>query len=643
MSDQANHNHEEESADWQPQIVATVICLVALLLAMTAEHLWLPLASVFYLISFAAGMRYPLVEAAEEIAEGTFDVDFLMLLVALGAWALGHPAEGATLLVLFGASRSMEAYARRRTRSAIEALTTEMPDTAHRVGSDDDVEEIPLDQIKAGDLLQVRPGEKFPVDCILAQGKTTIDMSAITGESEPLTPEPGAEIPSGALNGGGLVRVQVIHLARESAYQKIIQLVESAPSHRSQAQVLSDRVGRYFTAAILFASIAGFLIWWLALGLPFKVAGYRAMVLLVAGSPCALVLSIPSAVLAGIAAGARRGILFHGGRGLLAAAGVRTVALDKTGTLTTGEPSVSSVTPYSEDRDHQLSLARRLAGSSTHPAAGAVLRHISEDSDECRHDLSDIAEVAGEGVHALHDGGKVMLGRCPVKHRDGEECAAAQNARVVLSADGQPRMCFHLSETLREQAAETVAALKQRGVRVLLLSGDLTNAVNRLAGQLGIEEAFGDLRPEQKWEAVAKAADGSSGGQVMMVGDGVNDAPALAAAEVGVAMGMRGSAATLAQADIVLVKDRLPDLVEALDLGRAARRIVRQNLVVAIGAAAILVGFAIVGGLPLSLGVFGHEGGTVLVVLNSLRLLLRTEQKLPSGTHGAPQPIPQPA
>lgn len=608
--------HNPDDAPWVPNVNATLVCLVALLLAVVVEP-WSPMVAVaLLLVSFAAGMRFTLPETAESLASGRIDVDFLMILVALGAWLLGHPEEGAMLLVLFNASRAMEAYARERTHASVKELMSDAPREATRVSPAGE-ERVAVEELSAGDAILVRPGERFPVDCEISEGRSVADLSMITGESAPLEIRPGSEIPSGAVNGNGLVRATALRPASESAWQKIIALIENAPARRSPAQVLSDRIGTVFTVVILSASIVGFLLWWLAMGLSIQDAGYRAMVLLVAGSPCAIVLSIPSAILAAISAGARRGVLFNGGRGLSTLTMVRKAAFDKTGTLSVGIPGVLKVSGDGATDREVLSVAYTLARSSTHPASAALVRYLEEQGHaERRSDIEHVNEKPGRGVEGVWREQHLALGR--PRGCDAFDDGDREYSRVILYIHGKPRVRFYLSETPRDHAADTIRGLAERGITSMIISGDVQPAVDRMAKLVGVGEARGELRPDDKWRIVREETEKQP---IMMIGDGVNDAPALAEAHVGVAMGVRGSAATLAQADIILVKDRLPDLLAALDLAQRTRRIIRQNLTIAIGAAGIMLLFAAAGSLPLTLGVFGHEGGTVLVVLNSLRLL----------------------
>ncbi|MBI1292717.1 cadmium-translocating P-type ATPase [bacterium] len=616
--DSHGHSHDHEGETWQSGAIFAACTLLLGVAAWAIEKQSPTAGFVLFLGAYIAGLWHPIQEAAEKLAHLEIDVDLLMILVAVGAWLLGQPVEGAALLVLFNAGHAMEAFARARTHSALGDLMAELPETVLRLDGEDE-HPIPLAEIVVGDRLRIRPGDRVPVDSQIIEGVTTIDLSAITGESAPLPSRPGQQIPSGALNRDGVLTVEALRPPTESAYQKIVRIVEDAPARKSPAQQLSESVGRWFTMAILLVSISAFLVWWLAMGLEVKVAAYRAMVLLVAGSPCAIVLSIPSAVLAAISAGARGGILFNGGIGLGALARVRHVAFDKTGTLSTGEPGVVRVLWNSDNRDEDLSLAFALARTSTHPASEAVRCHVQENAPALVTNtphLTEIREAPGVGMQGIWNGETVELGRDYQRGESADD--EAHLGRVVLRRNGIVRARFLLSENARPGAAATTRALREAGVAPLILSGDTQSAVDRMAAEVGIADARGELRPEAKWQVIRDLAEK---GGVAMVGDGINDVPALSAATVGVAMGIRGSAAALAQADVVLVKDRLEDLTGAFQLSRRCQTIVNQNLAIAIGAAAILVLFALIGELPLALGVFGHEGGTVLVVLNSLRLL----------------------
>ena len=611
----------ETEQTWKGNLRASAVCLAALPIAWVAGKISYPASMVVFAIGYAWGLIGPVRETLPSLREGKVDIDFLMLLVAIGAWMLGHPSEGLLLLVLFNGSRAMESYARHRTHRSVEDLLRDVPDSALRIVEGRE-EEVPVGELQPGDELVVRPGDRVAEDAVVVEGCSFVETAAITGESKPRRVNPGVEVVSGAVNGIGRLVVRVVRPASESAYQKIIALVENAPARRSPAQVLSETIGTTWTVAVLVLCTAAFLLWWLVGGVRAGEAGYRAMVLLVAASPCAIVLSIPSAVLAAIARAARQGILFNGGLGLSLLPTVKAVALDKTGTLTEGAPTVVRVDRCGggEGLMEEMALAAALARCSTHPAARAVLEYVERHHPEAAGqalELSGVNERAGQGISACWGSVAAHLGK--PRGCDALALPMEDAGRVFLYVNGRFTLGFALQETPREGAAEAVQGLHEQGLRTLILSGDVAGAVARLAERVGIREAHGGLRPEDKHGIIQRLAKSEG---VMMVGDGVNDAPALSAATVGVAMGLRGSAATLAQADVVLTRDELRDLPKAVELARRTQRIIRQNLAIAVGAALLLVLLAALEKLPLVLGVFGHEGGTVLVVLNSLRLLL---------------------
>jgi Cd2+/Zn2+-exporting ATPase len=566
--------------------------------------------------AFLLGLWQPCREAAGALRRGEVDIDLLMILVAVGAWLLGHPGEGIALLVLFNGSRAMEAYARQRTRSALSSLLADLPAVATTERG-----VISVELVRVGDVLVIRPGERLVADAEVVEGESSADLSALTGESAPRLLAPGAEVPSGAVNGGGLLRARVVRAPEESAWQKIIHLVEQAPERHSPAQQLASRAGKVFTVAILSITALAYCVWLLG-GVAPSDAAYRAMALLVAGSPCAIVLSIPSAVLAAIAGGLRHGVLFNGGVGLGALGRVKHMAFDKTGTLSNGLPGV--VNHRGDLTRAEGAIALALAEASTHPASRAVERYLRELwPDLSPAALSRVSEDPGEGMRGeAVDGSTCRLGRLgtvEAMRLDGNLGSEERElGRVAFRANSTDPVLFFLAESPRSDAAEALRGVERLGVRPVILSGDAAPAVRRMALKLAVNDAHAELRPEEKWAAI-RQLKGTGG--VAMVGDGINDVPALAAADVSIAMGIRGSAAALSQADVVLTKDELLGIVPAIELARRADQVIWQNLALAIGAASVMTAFALAGSLPLAVGVLGHEGGTVLVVLNSLRLL----------------------
>jgi Cd2+/Zn2+-exporting ATPase len=486
-------------------------------------------------------------------------------------------------------------------------------------------------------MLRLLPGALFPVDGELVTGETAVDESTLTGEAVPVEKRQGDAVLAGTVNGWGMVEVRVTRLAEESALQRIIRLIREAQRQKAPSQRLTDRFGSGYTLGVLGLTTVMFLVWWLVVGRePFAAmdgrpsAFYQAMTLLVVASPCALVLSVPSAILAAIAAGARRGILFRGGVAVEQLAEIELVAMDKTGTLTTGELKVEAVESFPPGREREVAeLAYALERLSTHPLAKAVT-HYGKHHRLAERELAAFVSVTGCGLQAESEGVPVRLGkRSWVLEVAGEGAAPAvagaeaQSEKAlfsevwVASAGLLGRM--RLRDEVRPESRAVVEALHGRGLRTVVLTGDRAEAAAFLQQTLAVQEVRAELKPEEKLSYIVELS--RAGKHAAMIGDGINDAPSLAAAHVGVAMGARGADAALEQADLVLMHDRLENFLSAYDLSVAARRIIRQNVALSLGVVALLVGLALAGKIPLTLGVLGHEGSTLVVVLNSLRLL----------------------
>jgi Cd2+/Zn2+-exporting ATPase len=558
-------------------------------------------------------------------------VHFLMLFVAAGAASIGAWGEGATLLFLFSFSGALEHYALGRTQKEIRSLFRDAPKTATALDEMGREREVKVEQLKTGMRLLIKPGAQFPVDAEIAKGTTAADESNLTGEATPVEKKIGDNALAGTINLWGAVEVIVTRPAAESSLQKIITLIKEAQQQKAPAQVFADKFSTYYTYGVIGLSFAMFFVWWLGFGLEtFKStvesnsAFYRTMTLLVVSSPCALVLSIPSAVLAAIAWGARHGILFRGGAAVEKLAEVNTVCLDKTGTLTTGELRVETVESFPPGREKEiLQLAYSLEKLSTHPLARAITRHGKQ------HGLGIIEfpqfeSVTGEGLKAKHAGNDIFLGKR--EWVESQVCkggfAAPQSGAgtsEVWVATGDLLGRVILRDDIRPQAASVVEELRSEGLRSVVLTGDRKAAAEHLRVELKLDDVRAELKPEQKVAAIQEMS--KQGKRVAMIGDGVNDAPSLAAAHIGVAMGARGSDAALEQADVVLMHDKLENFLAAFRLSQRARRVIRQNLVISLGTVVVLVTFAMLGKIPLTIGVVGHEGSTVVVVMNSLRLL----------------------
>jgi Cd2+/Zn2+-exporting ATPase len=486
--------------------------------------------------------------------------------------------------------------------------------------------------LRTGDLILVKPDEVFPADGRIRSGETSSDESNLTGESVPVSKKIDSEVFSGTLNLWGAVSVELTKPAKDSTAQNIIRLIRDAQHQRAPSQRFTDKFGTGYTLGILALTAVMFFVWWLGFHLPAfenlgenKSAFYRAMALLVVASPCALVLSIPSAILAAIASGARRGILFRGGAAIEKLAEVDTVAMDKTGTLTTGEMVVQSVESFPPGREDEVAkIAFALEKQSNHPLARAIVTYCrAKQVPELP--VSEFASLTGKGVRGLVDSKLAYLGRRellqdgPLAEWISKVPDAPLAATEVWIIHGELLGRLLLQDHIREESRAVLAALKSEHVRTIMLTGDRRSAAERVATELGVQEVRSGLKPEEKLEIITKL--GKEGHKVAMVGDGVNDAPSLAAAYVAVAMGGRGSDAALEQADVALMNDRIDKFLVARTLSRRARGIIRQNLAISLGTVVLMVGASLFGIVPLTLGVIAHEGSTVLVCLNSLRLL----------------------
>lgn len=623
--------HGEEHLDeWKWQLLAAALCgAFAIAAVLSGKN---SLGLTFFVGAYIAGAWFAVVEVLELLKKQKLDVHFLMLAVAAGSASIGAWGEGAALLFLFSLSGALEHYAMGRTQREISALFKAAPKSAILLDENDGEREIAVGELRAGMRLLIKPDTKFPVDAEIIKGQTASDESNLTGESLPVEKNIGDTVLAGTLNLSGVVQVTVLRAARDSALQKIIHLIKEAQHLKAPAQRFTDKFGTAYTYGILALSCAMFFVWWLLMGYPaFAASGdtrsafYRAMTLLVVASPCALVLSIPSAVLAAIAWGARRGILFRGGAAVEKLAEIQIVALDKTGTLTTGELRVERIESFPPGRELELAeLAYSLERFSKHPLARAITRYGKQHQLPVL-EVDQLQSSPGFGLQCKHDGKNVFLGRLEwleenhiTLNQQTESDGDFSNSEVWLAKENLLGRIL-LRDDIRDQAAEVISKLREAGLQTVVLTGDREAAARHLKTKLHLDDVRAQLQPEQKVEIIR--AFTNRGQHVAMVGDGVNDAPGLAAAHVGVAMGARGSDAALEQADVVLMHDRLENFWFAYQLSRRARKIIRQNLVISLGTVVVLVGFAICGAIPLTLGVVGHEGSTVIVVLNSLRLL----------------------
>lgn len=618
---------EEHHVDeWKGQLLLAALCGVfGLLAAYAVPAAWrVPM----FVLSYLAGAWFPTEEVLERLRQRAIDVHFLMIAVAAGSASIGAWGEGATLLFLFSLSGALEHYALGRTQKEIRSLFHDAPKVATVVNVAGRESELAVEKLRPGMRLLVKPGSQFPVDAELVKGATAADESNLTGEATPVEKKIGDGVLAGTINLWGAVECVVLRPAAESALSKIIKLIKEAQHQKAPSQQFTDKFSTYYTYAALGLSLAMFFVWWLAFDLaPFKSVGdvksafYRTMTLLVVASPCALVLSIPSAVLAAIAWGARHGVLFRGGAAVEKLAEVDVVCLDKTGTLTTGELRVEKVESLPPGREAEISqIAYSLERLSTHPLARAITRY-GKQQNLVAIEFEHFESVTGQGLLARRNGVECKLGKREwVVASDASPEITPAGFSEIWIAEGALRGRILLRDDIRPQSRGVVDALRAEGLRSVVLTGDRKETAEHLRAALNLDDVRGELKPEGKVEAIRQLT--GEGRKVAMVGDGVNDAPSLAVSHVGVAMGARGSDAALEQADVVLMHDRLENFLAAFRLSVRARRIIRQNLVISLGTVVVLVVFAMAGKIPLTLGVVGHEGSTVIVVMNSLRLLL---------------------
>lgn len=581
--------------------------------------------------------------AIASLRERTLDVDVLMVLAAIGAAIVGAPFEGALLLFLFSFSNVLQRYAMERTQRAIESLLTLRPETALRRRGDVTtpvrVEDLALD-----DLVIVRPGEHIPVDGTVVEGRSSIDESSLTGESMPVSKGVGQPVFAGTLNQSGGLEVRVTKRAEDSTLARMVKLVAEAQAEKSGTQRFLERAEQNYAAGVIAFTALVLLVPWLLWHEPFATAFYRAMTIMVVASPCALVISTPATVLSAIGGAARRGILIKGGSHLERTAHIDIVAFDKTGTLTVGKPSVTDILlptgahrladPLPPEAARLLAAAAAVEAKSEHPLAAAIVRSAA-NAGLARIAATDFQSTAGKGAEATVEGERLVIGSERLFRELGAtELPALATAAAPLLAHGKTCVwigsregdvvralaVFALADTLRPEARRIAADLRRLGVkRVVMLTGDQSEVAAAIAAEAGLTEFRAELLPEAKVQAIREL---KREGRVMMVGDGVNDAPALATADLGVAMGAAGTDVAMETADIVLMGDRLESIPLLLGLARHARRVLWQNLFFATAVILVLVAAALGFALPLPLGVIGHEGSTVLVCLNGLRLLI---------------------
>ncbi|MFF3378993.1 heavy metal translocating P-type ATPase [Streptomyces sp. NPDC002680] len=616
---------------------ATALFLLALPLQLADAPAWT--WGALYALAYATGGWEPGREGLKALRGRTLDVDLLMIVAALGAAAIGQVMDGALLIVIFATSGALEALATARTADSVRGLLDLAPATATRLHPNGHELVVPVDELTVGDTILVRPGERVGADGRVLDGASEVDQATITGEPLPAAKGPGDEVFAGTLNGTGALRVRVERDASDSVIARIVRLVEEASETKAPTQLFIEKVEQRYSLGMVAATLAVFAVP-LAFGTDLTDALLRAMTFMIVASPCAVVLATMPPLLSAIANAGRHGVLVKSAVVMERLGQVDAVALDKTGTLTEGTPRLTDVRPLPGsdlDEDGLLALAAAAEHPSEHPLARAVVEAAREQGLVLSV-AEDFDSTPGVGVTAAVDGRVVAVGAAGrlldgVGAPDGagvsdgsatrlmvKEVEASGRTAVLVVADNLPVGVLGLADRLRPGAAATVTSLTElTGTAPVLLTGDNPRAAARLAAEVGIEDVRAGLLPQQKLGAVRELE--AAGRRVMVVGDGVNDAPALAAAHIGVAMGRAGSDLALETADAVIVRDELTTVPAVIVLSRRAGRLVVQNLVIAGAFIAGLVAWDLIGTLPLPLGVAGHEGSTVLVGLNGMRLL----------------------
>ncbi len=640
------------------EAVLTIICVITLSIAWLGGRLgWFSntIQVGLYVVAYLSGGYFGAIEGFKALRQRELNIDFLMILAALGAASIGEWVEGAILLFLFSLSNTLQSYALNRSRRAIHALMDMRPPEA-LVKRPDGLEEIvAVEQLQLDDVVIVKPGERLPIDGLVLAGHTTIDQSAITGESIPVERVAGDDVFAGTVNGNGSLEIKVTRLAADTTLAKIIQMVEQAQAQKAPTQRFLDEFEPKYATGVIIATVVMIVIPYFLLQQPFDDVFYRAMTLLVVASPCALVISTPASVLSAIANAARNGILFKGGAYLEQAATIKAIAFDKTGTLTQGRPAVTNVIPATEvlgsawfDADffaklqpkgidtpaactsaELLTIAASAELYSEHPLAEAIIK-AAQAKNLPLQPVENLQAMPGQGIMALLNEEKVQIGNRRLIETidqiwpapllaEAHQLEKVGKTVVFVSKNNRPLGLIAMADVIRPDAMQALNQLRQLDLkRMVMVTGDTRSVAETVGKELQITEIYADLMPAQKVEVIQDLAQQT---HVSMVGDGVNDAPAMAASNLGVAMGAAGTDVALETADVVLMADDLTKLPYVLNLAQRAKRIVWQNIIFSLAVIIVLILSVLVIELPLTIGVIGHEGSTLLVVANGLRLL----------------------
>ncbi len=621
------------------EMIAAIVCAILVFIGWVCLQMgWLGLAFLVLPIAYVIGGYESGKHGLKTLLkEKQFDVDLLMIVAALGAAILGVwkqdyflIIDGAILILIFAFSGALESIAMGHTERNIHKLMGLTPDTATVIDNQQE-QKIPINQLKIGDIILVKPGERIPTDAIILSGNSPINQAAITGESIPVDKTVGDEVFAGTLNGNGVLHLKVHQPPESSLIQRVIQLVEQAQSDAPPSQQWMEKFERGYAKVIIVMGLALGILPPLFLGWDWETTIYRALIFLVVASPCALMASIMPALLSGIATGARHGILFKNGAQLEKIGRIKAIAFDKTGTLTTGKLSIVDIIPISGVLETELlQLAVAVESVSEHPIGQAIAQFALEKNIP-RISAVNVATQIGEGIIGKVDQDQIFVGKLEWIHQHDIEVSAelveisdhleTDGKTVVWVAKNQQTLgLIAVADTVRLEAKTLIKNLKKFGIeQVVMLTGDHQRTADSVAQQLNIDLVYANLLPEDKLTIIRQLKTRYQG--VAMVGDGINDAPALALADVGIAMGGAGNDVALETADIVLMTDQLGKILKAIKLGRRANRIIKQNIAFALSFIVLLLISNFFGSINMPMGVIGHEGSTVLVTLSGLRLL----------------------
>ncbi len=630
----------EEKRELQVQIVLTVITGLGLLAALAAYLLDAPawVSVVTYIVAYGAGGFLATQGALESLWHKELNIDLLMILAALAAAGVGEPGDGGVLLFLFSLAGTLESYAMGNTKRSVAALMDLRPDEAYKSMPDGSTQRVRVEELAIGDRVVVRPGERIPVDGVVFAGIGAVNQAPITGESVPVDKNIGDKVFAGSVNENAVLTITVSALATHSTLARMIELVTEAHAKRSPSERFGDWFGQRYTIVVLVGSIVALGVF-IIFGIPLDDALYKAATLLVVASPCAIVISVPAAVLSALSAAARHGVLFKGGAALEDFGMTKILALDKTGTLTTGKLQVVRVVPVAASTESEvLRIGAQLESQSDHPLARSIVAYAQEKEIAIPGTDIGAKAIPGQGVTAVIGGELCWAGNRALATQQGAvldvaaeallvDCESKGETPIIVGKGSQILGAITLADTVRLEAKDALAALRKAGIRqCVMLTGDTPAVAQAIGAPLGFtsEEIHGGLMPTDKVTLVAQLQKTA---KVSFVGDGVNDAAALATAQVGVAMGVAGTDAAIEAADVALLSDDLRKLAYTYTLSHRANRVIRQNLIFACGIMGVMVVVTIFGHLPLPLGVIGHEGGTLLVVGNGLRLLFISESK----------------